>query len=356
MPKPKPTLVAEVKANQRRPTQNPEPELHDDNEENNNENNSNQGEQNEPEEHLGRGIPLNLVEVLAQLGAGIAALQQAQIKRIEPAPRSKKSQIKIEVPTFNGQKDDDLDQWLTRMEFVIKVKELEDPETVVIAITGLGKEPAQWYHARQQEEEDALGTWDDFKKEISIAFGHPMAYDHYYNKIIGIKQVGPSIQAYNSEFSCLAAKMEGMPDCEKMILYIRGLRIQTQVEVKCKQPKTWLEAKEYATIIETIKSSVYADRTAAREVTQKPQSKGQAFGQRNRSRFSGSRSSQEKETTDDARSTRSSNSTKEKDKEKPKKLGEWTEGGQPICNKCKKPGHMRRDCRVATPTEATSGN
>jgi len=240
------------------------------------------------------------------------------------------SSVKIKVPEYSGTDTEDLDQWISYMEFVIKAKKLENPETVYYAATGLRKEPAEWYLAMQQENSIVVTSWEHFKTEIIHTFGHPQPHDYYLNKLINLRQGNSTIQKYNNEFSCLIAKMIDMGEADKLSYYLRGLKSSTQMEVKCRIPNSWYEAREMAVIIETTKESI---------TTQQPTKEKQKF----KSNWKQKRyhTQNEEKITDNSSSKRTevANSSKTKPNYK------WTKDGKIICFKCNKVGHKAADCR-----------
>ena len=297
-----------------------------------------------------------LMDILAQLGAGIVSIQQQQAhQQVQPQVQpSTSSKLKIDIPTFSASTEEDLDQWVLYMEFIFEAKQLQDPETIHTAATGLRKEAANWYFALQLDANTKVTTWNEFKQEIAKTFGHPQAHDYYLNKIITIRQGLKTIQSYTSEFSCLAAKMSQMTDLDKMTLYIRGLRLATQVEVKCKMPKTLQEAKEIAVILETTKTAIYTDkkpewnRRTFNKSSFQSNANSNSFNNQHRSVQGSSNSSH-----NSAVSSRSFNRRPNSQSNTYQKKWKWTPEGKIICYKCHKVGHKGADCKSDTASQKT---
>ena len=274
--------------------------------------------------------------ILIQLGQGIHSLQQAQLMAHQKPQDTRGPSLKMEIPAYSGTKSEDLDRWITYLDFILEAKKLKDPDTVFAAVTGLRKEPADWYHALKLQEqlvpleERQLTHWSTFKVALKAAFGHPQAYDYYLDKLVSLQQGGSSIQTYNSEFSCLVARMPHMAPQDMKALYVRGLRRNTQVEVKCRDPKTWTEAKEMANILETTKFHLKADEGKT-FTPSKTYQKSNDFKSQSHNQWKGKRGDSSTQRSQPATNTG-------------KKKFEWVEGKMK-CWKCHKLGHKGNECK-----------
>jgi len=290
-----------------------------------------------------------LMSVLTQLGEGIRALQVSQIdsqnRRAIGSAFTSHRDVKVQINTFSGTANEDLDQWLNHMEFVAAAKNLVDPALVLTAVTALKKEPADWYYAMKLEDDAKpvgarqLHTWSFFKAAISEAFGYPETYDHYLEKLISLKQ-RDKIQVYNNEFACLISKFPDMSEAEKRAYYLRGLRYSTQKDVKCKAPKTWQEARQLAVLIEATNSTVKIRQESAFTSSKSLQSGyKKSFQSKNTTTNFGKSSYSSKFKT-----AASKPDAKKRPEEKQSKKFKWTDDGKPICNKCHKAGHTQSEC------------
>lgn len=249
----------------------------------------------------------------------------AQQTTITPTPR-----VPTNLPKFNGQRDEDVRQWLFQVENTCRIHShiVCDENTVLPSIAGTAMEGSasgwflHWASTIPNEDQ----TWKTF---TSAALAHFEASNYQANmrqRLRGLKQVN-NIEEYNGKYSEMIFRIENMSDIDQISNYCAGLKPKTRAYVQIEDPGTLSEAMDFATRFEMAHFS--NDNQHERKVSI---IKNNAFGKK-----------QYVEKDQDGKKFKFKGRYKKFDKPYKSRYNR-TGDEKKQCNYCKKNGHLMKDC------------
>lgn len=202
------------------------------------------------------------------------------------------SKWKFDLKSFAGNNDELLEEWLFLIEQAFATQGFSEQDKVHIAVSYLRKYALQWYQSFHQ----SLGNKDvedftTFKKAIRKAFGDVYLQQNARTKMMKLQQSG-SVLDYNKAWRALKYQIVDMSEQDQLAQYLNGLKSQTSVEVRLKDPISVESAMMIAEFYDQIKwhsgnvtkpndqtskTKPSDTRNSTRSFTQKPLSEVECF-------------------------------------------------------------------------------
>ncbi|KAG6613012.1 uncharacterized protein IUM83_11815 [Phytophthora cinnamomi] len=232
----------------------------------------------------------------AQLRAEIDRLTQAMADR---------SKVTSHLPKFTGKRGED--------------------------VRDDGKAGIGWFLRWSSTTRNEEHTWGIFREHVLQHFEASNYQSVLRERLQRLKQTA-DIETYNSDYSALIFRVEGMSVLDQVLNYANGLKPRTRSYVKLENPETLSDAMDLAVkyevthLVEEVRDrQVHQAKTKERsdnDTRQDKRSKGKPF--RGKGRF--------------------------KPRSKPRRSDDKT------CFFCKKPGHIKADCFAWKREQAKQGN
>ena len=242
---------------------------------------------------------------------------------------------------YNGAAKERVDLWVFEMEQYFAATGLAYERQVAYAASFLHGAAAAWWRthviqAAQPNSGIALITkWFDFSNSIISQFKPINSEKVARDRLVNLVQVN-SVIKYVYEFNLLCLDVPNMSEDEKLDKFVRGLKPNIQSQVLIEDPLTVHEAMSVAQRIDSIHYRVLVKNKY-----------GENQGKKNRRRdYGGSRpmeidniEHQEGDARKDSANVNAINRNGMSKEERDRCFKER------LCFKCKKPGHLSRDCR-----------
>jgi len=173
-----------------------------------------------------------------------------------PLPTSSTPRIDIRVmspPPFYGTSGSNAHQWLMEVErYFLAVNLGPDAQRVLYASTLLKDAASVWYYSASQEM-GVSPSWDDFKARFLSRF-QPIAAAKVARAQLRLLKQRVRVAGYSQEFLRLVQLIPDMNLPDQLESYMVGLHQDLAIEVEKKDPKSLLEAMEFAQRIELMTS------------------------------------------------------------------------------------------------------
>ena len=173
-----------------------------------------------------------------------------------PLPTSSTPRIDIRVmspPPFYGTSGSNAHQWLMEVErYFLAVNLGPDAQRVLYASTFLKDAASVWYYSASQEM-GVSPSWDDFKARFLSRF-QPIAAAKVARAQLRLLKQRVRVAGYSQEFLRLVQLIPDMNLPDQLESYMVGLHQDLAIEVEKKDPKSLLEAMEFAQRIELMTS------------------------------------------------------------------------------------------------------
>ncbi|GJZ19577.1 reverse transcriptase domain-containing protein [Tanacetum coccineum] len=230
----------------------------------------------------------------------------------------------------------DLTQWFERMETVFRISNCTVENQVKFATCTLMGIALTWWnsHVRTVTNDVAYAmTWTDLKKKMTTKYCPRNEIKKIEAELWNLKVKGTDVVAYNQRFQELALLCDRMfpEETDKIERYVGGMPDLIYSSVVASKPKTMQEAIEMATELMDRRINTFAERQAENKRKFEDTSRNNQNQQQNKRQNTG-------------RAYAAGNGDK-----KP------YEGTKPLCNNCKKLGHLAKDCR-SRPATANNNN
>jgi hypothetical protein len=225
-----------------------------------------------------------VLEVQHQADAmSMSALRQALPMGGETGRPRLPSSLKVpQVESYGGDRKDDVDAWLFKLEETFHLAGVADDETRIMYAGQLlkGNAGTWFYSVRRDEAVDRVTSWDEFHYRLKAHFVPTDQVKAARDEIYRMQQTG-NVRDYTARFRHLASVIRVLPDAELKHLYQMGLKGRTKQELSMRDPKTFRDAIEMAEKFEAVVyttsssySSGWQDRAGDRTVTQPPPADG----------------------------------------------------------------------------------
>ena len=195
------------------------------------------------------------------------------------------------IPVFNNNNKEDgvkINDWLFIVESNMELLEVPE-ERKVLLVTPLLRGVA-FQMAKQSYLESR--QWNEFKADLLKTF-MPVNHERTTRtRLLQLKQTD-SFSKYSKEFLYLVNQLPNLKEEDKLACFLQGLRQRTRTEIELREIRTWSEAYRIAATIELVRDE-----------------------------------------------TSNNNTVKHNNLEINKKLTNM------LCHKCKKPGHIARNCSM----------
>lgn len=243
---------------------------------------------------------------------------------------------------YDGSRDYQIiDNWVASMDSYLAITEAEPPMVYHYLNTIFSGEAATWFRFNYSKKEPTTVTWADVRTALLAYFIKPNHTRHLRDQWAEARQIG-SVTDYYTYLAQIAMQLRTISEEEFLDKFIRGLKPNTRTELEFRNPKTLDDAVKWA---DTFDSRYY----------RKTQRSYRPFA---------SNSYQDDNRGEpmqlDVLQTTSQNTTAPiqidafKTKSPPTKLTKLTDEERQhlrsigACFKCRKTGHMARECPVKT--------
>nr|GEZ77696.1 organic solute transporter Ost-alpha [Tanacetum cinerariifolium] len=137
--------------------------------------------------------------------------------------------LKLDFSRFNRKEDPT--SWVCRAEQFFRFHATPAVEQVSTATFHLEDDAQWWFQVLMQETPNA--TWEEFKSGIYATYGLHQFLD-YFRELTKLKQQG-TIQAYQTQFNKLLAKVGYLPPDRQVSCFISRLSdtVRTEVQANC---------------------------------------------------------------------------------------------------------------------------
>ncbi|XP_075499294.1 uncharacterized protein LOC142537684 [Primulina tabacum] len=231
------------------------------------------------------------------------------------------------------------EEWIKSLESIFSYLHMEDADKVTCAIFLLTKHARIWWESASVALPARPLTWDTFKSTF---------YNKYFSKdvrakkasdFLNLKQGTMSMAEYIQQFEAGVqyAPYIAHDDTSKGEHFMRGLRFKFKRDVRMSKVVTYGEIVERALMAEQDEPDIDRDRQQQR---QQYFQKSQGTGQGKKTDSKGTRPEEHRGKGPPPR--------KEKDRPPCPKCGKLHGGecvqGSNVCYRCKKPGHLARNC------------
>ena len=284
----------------------------------------------------------------------------AQMARL-PGPHVPPPKIKVpRIPSFAGERESDLEPWLSQARSIISASEglsLDTPVCVTYASLFLEKKARTVWDHRVRETGDLLGNcacWNDFAALLKKLLGPSNTDITGRAKLRELRQTG-SVHSYLDHFLRLARSLEtAMHDLDLREFFIGGLKSEVQQYVRQQFPATFHEAQTASTLYDSTfyrkaPSSSQHHRSSSSQYNQRSSSRGDPMdlgAMEARGRSASRSSSRGPSRSPSAHRSKSPAGA-------PPRLATLTTEERArcmkdgLCFRCRKPGHTSSSCPLA---------
>ena len=210
-------------------------------------------------EGLGRQFE-SVTSMLQGLGVVVQQLQQKQQEEqkqnkqavpVQAIPAANNSQIDIsrvtKLPTFDGNKKSNAQEWIVEVQNYFQACNVTPIQQVPVAIQLLRSDAAIWWASLNITPQSI--TWQEFKKQFADNY-QPVASSETARTALYslVHRRGTSVVDYIKQFRYYLSLMDAneMSEDMKIFMFQRGLQYQTQNEVRIRNPSTLIQAMSYA--------------------------------------------------------------------------------------------------------------
>lgn len=160
---------------------------------------------------------------------------------------------------FTGAVDQDPTDWLQKVDDIFEAGKVEKSDRRRLVVTLFGTEVINWYRS-----ENLSSEYDIFKQEFIKAFTSPGYRLKIYSKIINRRQrLDETAQSYSFDILALCSKLNPeMPESEKILHLLRGLKPTLLQRVMMYDPSTCEELLRYAKRAEVVEDITQPVTTA----------------------------------------------------------------------------------------------
>jgi hypothetical protein len=256
-------------------------------------------------------------QLLAMIQNLQGQVNQAQVGPVQPPVPPQVPRIKPDRPSpFHGKKSESLEAWIFQMQQYCELAPVPDDDRIRFAATFLKDQAALWWRSYYQtiNWQAAAPNWDGFVTALRQQFIPVNTTISAYDRLQRLSQK-TSVNVYNHEFRAIMLELPDMDQATRMHYYLEGLKDNLRPFVAMQQPADLAAA-------ETI-----AERVDA--VTFKPVARNPGFRPNPAYRSPGGTAPMELDVI--GKLTPS-------ERERLRKIGG--------CFRCRKPGHLARDCTM----------
>ncbi|XP_035834255.1 uncharacterized protein LOC118482726 [Helianthus annuus] len=179
---------------------------------------------------------------------------RSPLRRPQNQNRRQPRQPKITLPLFDGSNSL---EWIFQAENFFSYYQTPEDERVELAVFHFVGDALSWY--KHQADNELLGTWNEFKREMEIRFG-PSSYENHEATLFKLKQ-SSTVAAYQTEFEKISNRVVGIPRQALKNCFISGLRLDIQHELAIYKPATLHHAYGLARLIEDKLAHAYKTRS-----------------------------------------------------------------------------------------------
>jgi len=295
--------------------------------------------QNSPEGQLRKNLNdlEEKIRSLPQVGSNDISSQlssvQNLIKEIKIADRDRFDPMKLEkiLPKFHGKSGMDIESWLFHVDNQLAMIKVTEKEIMIQIILPLLRDDAlQAYIRFQKNNESDKYSWTRFKASLLSLYKEKDKNRRIREELMNLKHGDGSFEKFTTKFQELYNQVDNMNENEAMTIFLHAIHTKTKYEIIKGEYKTLQEVIVAAKRFEeccggrdqaNMMKRVFYTKTYPRSIPSKP-------------KWNKSTSHTKKDTVDGKYKKPWYNVDKEK-REK-----------EITCHRCKKKGHMVRDCRV----------
>lgn len=174
-------------------------------------------------------------QVAEQLHTRMGELQHSS--RLQPKPAKPEA--------FHGKSNEDVGLWLFLVDLWLVAGGVRTDIEMIVLATGLLRDAALVWWRSIHNVPGTPTTWAEFKAAITHAFQPINPAESARDRLANLRQTGP-VRTYASLFRTIALQIPGITDDEKRDRFMRGLKKLTMQEVRLKNPSTFEGAVQLA--------------------------------------------------------------------------------------------------------------
>ncbi|XP_068667704.1 uncharacterized protein [Aristolochia californica] len=177
------------------------------------------------------------------------AVMRVEMERLGKDVKDLTGELRIKVPepkSFSGKRDAKvIDNFLWQVEQYFHASKLTDEQAKVSTTAMfLSDDAVLWWRRRmgdEQEGEDPVHTWEDFKRELQRQF-FPEDVEYQARKELRALTQKGTIKEYVQSFTSLMLCISNMTDEDRLFSFLAGLRPWAEQELRRREVKTLVSA------------------------------------------------------------------------------------------------------------------
>ncbi|KAJ0483369.1 putative nucleotidyltransferase, Ribonuclease H [Helianthus annuus] len=152
-------------------------------------------------------------------------------------------QPKITLPLFDGSNPLG---WMFQADHYFAYYNIPPAERISLTAFHFIGDALSWY--QHQSNNNLLGNWTDFKREVELRFG-PSTYENHEATLFKLQQTA-SVSEYQTEFEKISNRITGLSQQNLRNCFISGLRSDIQSELAILKPTSYHDACGLARAVE----------------------------------------------------------------------------------------------------------
>lgn len=253
---------------------------------------------------------------LAQLIASAVA------SAINNKPEKERNDVRIPMPsTYNGERNAAvISLWFQEVERYLNFYDVPKTRWVSYGVTLLRDRAQKWWNQLLQKKEEST-TWESFKIDLEFTFKPSYSEHAARDRLASIKQAR-SVTEYVDEFQDILLDLPRVSDDEALDRFVRGLKDDVRIHVMTKDPRSLEEAIRFTIAYDSAKQTgMFIPTNRQDQIPNDPMDLSVLIQQLNALNMANNGHHQRERVP--IRSNRNI-----------------------ICHWCKKPGHIKAECRT----------
>ena len=172
-------------------------------------------------------------------------VEQLNNTRLTAFSQQRRLQMNNTQNTFSGNKNENVNDWLSIVEDNMKIANVPQDDYVLVASTYLRQNALQFYQSIRNTNPD----WAEYREQFKEYFLPPNYQQILYDKLSNLK-CKESIQDYIRDFNYTVNQIEDLPEIQKIFSFRQNLATDTKGYLGLQNPQTLQQAQQMATAYE----------------------------------------------------------------------------------------------------------